>query len=247
MGFFRRKKKNIIACSALVVAAGQASRMAGVDKIMLPIEGIPTIIRTLQNVSACEHVQEIVVVTRSDLLVPVSEGIALYGIGKVTKLVVGGVDRMESVHLGLQEINEAAEYVAIHDGARPFASPALIGRTIEAAVQYKAAAPAVPLRDSIRQTDKRKNRVLERDNLRAMQTPQVFDADLIKAAIVKAQQEELVLTDDCGAVEHLGMPIHLVEGEVQNIKLTHREDIAMAAGIAMAHSGTLELWGEEDV
>ena len=246
MGFFRRKKKNVIACSALVVAAGQSSRMGGADKVMLPIDGIPAIIRTLQNVSACAHVQEIVVVTRSDLLVPISEEIAHYGVGKVTKLIVGGAERMESVHLGLQEISSAAEYVAIHDGARPFASPALFERTIEAAVQYKAAAPAVPLRDSVRQTDKRKNWVIERENLCAVQTPQVFDADLVRAAIVKAREEKLTLTDDCAAAEHLGMPVHLVEGEAQNIKLTHREDIAMAAGLAMAQSGALELGDEVD-
>ena len=247
MGLFRRKKKNTIACSALVVAAGRSSRMGCVDKIMLPIDGIPVIIRTLQAVSACEHVQEIVVVTRSDLLVPMSEEIQVYGVGKVTKLIVGGVERMESVHLGLQEISSEAEYVAIHDGARPFASPALIARTIEAAVQYKAVAPAVPMRDSIRQTEKGKNHVVERENLRAIQTPQVFDIDLVRAAIVKAQEEKLSLTDDCAAVEHLGMPIHLVEGEAQNMKLTHREDIAMATGLAMAQSGALALWGEEEL
>ena len=245
MGLFRRKKKYMIACSALVVAAGQSSRMGGADKIMLPVDGIPVIIRTLQAVSACEHVQEIVVVTRSDLLVPMSEEIQSYGVGRVTKLIVGGSDRMESVHLGLQEISSEAEYVAIHDGARPFASPALIARTIEAAVKYNAAVPAVPLRDSIRQTEKGKNHVVERENLRAVQTPQVFDVDLVRAAIVQAREEKLSFTDDCSAVEHLGMPIHLVEGEAQNIKLTHREDIAMAAGLAMAQSGALELWDEE--
>ena len=247
MGLFRRKKKNLIACSALVVAAGQSSRMGSVDKVMLPIEGIPVIIRTLQAVSACEHVQEIVVVTRPDLLVPMSEEIQAYGIDKVTKLIVGGADRTESVHLGLQEINADAEYVAIHDGARPFASPALIKRTIEAAVKYQAVAPAVPLRDAIRQSDRRKNWALERESLCAMQTPQVFDADLVRAAIVKVRQEGLALTDDCAAVEHLGMPIHLVEGEAQNIKLTQREDIAIATGLAMAQSGMLNLGDEEDI
>ena len=123
MGLFFKKRSGQREphCSAVIVAAGCASRMKGVDKIMAEIGGMPVIARTLSVFQNCDRIDEIVVVTREDLLVPVGEVCRQYGFDKVTRVVVGGADRSRSVQNGLNELGET-DYVAIHDGARPFVS-----------------------------------------------------------------------------------------------------------------------------
>lgn len=235
MGLFnRRSKPRPSHCSAIVVAAGQSSRMEGLDKILLPLDGIPVLVYCLRNLAACDNISELIVVTRQDLLVPISELVKEYGLSKVSKILVGGADRMESVWIGLQEVNEKAELIAIHDGARPFASMELIGEVVQAAAAYHAAAPSLVVRDSMRRVKHTSNEIVDREGLVAIQTPQVFDADLIRAAYVKARQDGAACTDDCSVAEYLGMKIHLTVGDPRNIKLTSQQDIPMLEGIAQA-------------
>lgn len=237
MSLFKKKERLEISCSAIVVAAGQSSRMGETEKILLPLDGMPCLVYSLNNLSACPYVREIVIVTRRDLLVPISELVKEYRLERVSKIVLGGASRMESVQNGLLEIDERVPYIAVHDGARPFASPALIARTIEAAQRHKAAAPALPVRDSLRRQTGSGTQSVEREGLFAVQTPQVFDADLLRAAIVKAMGEGQSYTDDCSAVEALGLAVYLTQGDVRNMKLTVPEDLAMMEGVAQS-------WGE---
>lgn len=214
-------------CGAVIVAAGSASRMGGIDKVMAPLGGEPMILRTVRAFEDCEAVKEIVIVTREDLMGPIAE--LCSGFTKIRSVVQGGSSRQESVKLGLLAFSKEVRLAAVHDGARPLVSGELIDKVIRAAHSYGAAAPAIPVKDTIK--------ILEggfiaatpdRSTLRAVQTPQVMDRDLLLGALEKAEQEGTALTDDCSAVEHIGMRVRLVEGEERNLKVTTPLDLKIA-------------------
>jgi len=214
-------------CGAVIVAAGNATRMGGVDKVLADLKGIPVIRRTARAFQECEAISEIVIVTRTDLLLQVKA--LCKDFDKVRAVIAGGADRAESVEAGLNALSEKVKLAAIHDGARPLISFDVIDRTVRAAHTYGAAAPAIPVKDTIKTTQG--GMVLntpDRSMLRAIQTPQVFDYDLLRAALQKAKDDKLAITDDCSAVEHLGMTIRLVEGDERNIKITTPLDLKVA-------------------
>ena len=224
----RQKKQREPCCSAVVVAAGSSTRM-GMDKLMLPLDDIPVIVHTLRAVQAAPSVGEIVLVAREDLLVPMSQLCQDYAISKVTKVVRGGDSRTQSVRLGTLEVSRDAQVIAIHDGARPFVSVEVIEQAVAQAMDTGAAAPAVPVKDTIKVAhDGLVESTPDRGSLFAVQTPQVFEASLIKAALQKALNDGAELTDDCAAVERLGMRVVLTRGDERNIKLTTPEDLAVA-------------------
>ena len=222
-----RKVLPLKRCGAVIVAAGSASRMGGIDKVMAPLRGEPVILRTVRAFQETDAIREIVIVTREDLIIPVSDLCA--GLDKVKAVVVGGGSRQESVWLGLNALSKGMELAAIQDGARPLVTPALIDRTVRAAHSYGAAAPAIPVKDTIKVE---KSGLIEstpdRSTLRAVQTPQVFDFDLLRGALQKARNDGAEVTDDCSAVERLGMRIRLVEGEERNLKVTTPLDLKIA-------------------
>lgn len=214
-------------CGAVIVAAGSASRMEGIDKVMAPLGGEPMILRTVRTFETCDAVKEIVIVTREDLIGPITELCA--GLTKVRAVVKGGSSRQASVKLGLLAFSKEVQLAAVHDGARPLVSAELIDKTVRAAHTYGAAAPAIPVKDTIK--------VFEggfiastpdRSTLRAVQTPQVIDRDLLLGALEKAEQDGTAVTDDCSAVEHIGMRVRLVEGEERNLKVTTPLDLKIA-------------------
>ena len=222
-----RKVLPLKRCGAVIVAAGSASRMGGIDKVMAPLGGEPVILRTVRAFQETDAIREIVIVTREDLIMPVSDLCA--GLDKVKAVVVGGGSRQESVWLGLNALSKGMELAAIQDGARPLVTPELIDRTVRAAHSYGAAAPAIPVKDTIKVE---KSGLIEstpdRSHLRAVQTPQVFDFDLLRGALQKARDDGAEVTDDCSAVERLGMKIRLVEGEERNLKVTTPLDLKIA-------------------
>lgn len=214
-------------CGAVIVAAGSASRMGGIDKVMAELRGEPMIRRTVRAFQSCDAVKEIVIVTREDLIRPITSLCA--GMDKVKAVVAGGKSRQESVWLGLNTLSKDVKLAAIHDGARPMISEAVIDRTIRAAHSYGAAAPAVPVKDTVKVV--KGGLVLatpNRANLQAVQTPQVFDFDLLRGALKKAQEENASLTDDCSAVERMEMSVKIVEGEEKNLKITTPMDLKIA-------------------
>ena len=230
--FGRKKKPSGPRCSAVVPAAGSATRMEGMDKILMNLGDYPVLVRTLRALTDCPYIQEIVVVTREDMIVPVSQLCKDFELDKVTHIVVGGATRTQSVLNGIRETDPEAELIAIHDGARPFVTQAVLEEVILKAAQCAAAAPAVPVTDTVkRATGGVVEATLDRDTLFAVQTPQVFEASLIKAALTKALEDGAALTDDCAAVERLGMTVCLTRGERENIKLTTPADLDLGLGI----------------
>ena len=222
-----RKALPLKYCGAVIVAAGTASRMGGIDKVMAPLDGEPMIVRTVRTFQTCEAVKEIVIVTREDLITKITSLCGKFD--KVTAVVVGGKDRAESVRNGLGMLSKKVKLVAVQDGARPLITDAVIDRTIRAAHTYGAAAPAIPVKDTIKVVAGGiVTATPDRNALKAIQTPQVFDFHLLKGALKKAYEEGAAITDDCSAVERLGMSVKIVEGDERNIKVTTPLDLKIA-------------------
>ena len=218
-------------CSAIVPAAGSASRM-GQNKMLLPLDGIPVLARTLLALDDAELVDEIVVATRSEDILTVGDLCKTYGVRKNVKIVCGGASRLEFVLQATLECRKDANFYAVHDGARPLADGDFIDNVIRRAYQTNAAAPAVPVKDTIKiAQDGVVQSTPNRATLFAVQTPQVFDASLLAAALQSARDEGAEITDDCSAVERLGKTVYLTDGSYENIKITTPEDIALATAI----------------
>ena len=185
------------------------------------------IARTVRQFQNCDAISEIVIVTREDLIVPITN--LCKNMDKVTAVVVGGKSRQESVNLGLNSLSKKVKLAAVHDGARPLITWQVIDRTVRAANTYGAAAPAIPVKDTIKVVEGYvvKN-TPDRDTLRAIQTPQVFDYDMLRGALKKAEADGAQVTDDCSAVERLGLTVKIVEGDERNIKVTTPMDLKIA-------------------
>ena len=174
-------------CSAVIVAAGSATRMGGIDKVMAELGGEPMIVRTVRAFQQCAAIREIVIVTREDLIRRIT-GLCV-GVDKVRAVIAGGDSRAASVRRGLNALSEETELAAVHDGARPLVTPELIDRVVRAADHYGAAIPVIPVKDTIKAAPK--GLVLatpDRSKLVAAQTPQIFDFDLLRGAMQKAEE-----------------------------------------------------------
>lgn len=225
---FRKQQTEKAGCSVVVLAAGSSSRM-GQDKIMLNVGDLPVVVHALRAFEPVAEVEEVVVVTREDLVPEIAGLCKVFNLQKVKKVVRGGATRAESARIGTMEVDPEARLIAIHDAARPFVSEEMIRTVILKAVETGAAAPAIPVKDTIKVAhDGLVEYTPDRATLYAVQTPQVFDADLIRAALQKAIDDQAEITDDCSAVERLGMKISLTAGEERNFKLTTPADIALA-------------------
>ena len=224
-------------CSAVVLAAGNSQRM-GRDKILAPIGGAPVIAHTLKALQGSDSIDEIVIVTKYESIQEIADICSGFGITKASRVVRGGKTRLESALIGVSNVSEKATLIAIHDGARPFVSEKLIERVVHAAKTHSAAAPAVTSSDTVRLLNS-KGAVAEtpdRDLVALVQTPQVFIAELIKAALTRAVDKNVRVTDDCSAVEAMGYKVTIVAGEADNIKLTTTKDLYAAEGILTERS-----------
>lgn len=229
----KAQKNNHPYCTAVVAAAGSSSRMGGTNKILLPLDGKPVLVHTLTALQRAELVDEIVVATREESLVEISRLCQEYGITKCKKVIRGGESRVHSVFLATLEASPETELLAVQDGARPLATAELIDRVIETASRCGAAAPAIPVKDTIKtvREDASVVETVDRSALRAVQTPQVFEADLLKAALQFALDQKNPITDDCSAVEALGKVVFLVDGDEENLKITTPVDMIFAEAI----------------
>jgi len=155
-----------------------------------------------------------------------------YGLTKLTKAVIGGATRTESALHGVSEADSRAKVIAIHDAARPLVTPEIVADAVHNAVIYLAAAPAVPVKDTIKVAkDGSISATPERSSLYAVQTPQVFHADIIKGALSKALADGIQYTDDCAAVEAMGVMPRLSLGSEENLKITTPADVLLARSI----------------
>lgn len=228
---FLKSKEKHPNCSVVVVAAGSSERM-GCDKLMLDLGKTPVLMHTLLTFQHSPRVDEIIVVTRNELIMKVAGMCRQYGISKAKKVVCGGKTRMESALCGVCEVKCGAEFIAIHDGARPLVTHELIEKTLDAAAKHKCAVPTLPITDTLKAVDGDYiTDTLDRNGYRLVQTPQIFDADIVKGALTYAVKKKLELTDDCAAVEKMGFKPFAVEGDPTNIKLTVPGDLKRAEKI----------------
>ena len=212
--------------SAVLVGGGASSRM-GRDKLSIEIGGRSVLRRSMEALDACEDVQEIILVTRPGSEEDRMRDAAAWGIRKLVRSVPGGQTRAESVMNGVRAASEATTHLCIHDAARPFATPELISRVIADAVRYGAAAPVIPMVDTVKQVDG-EGRICstpDRSKLYRVQTPQVFDAELYRKCAEGSRLSGAF--DDCQILESAGYTVYPTPGDQANIKITTPEDISM--------------------
>ncbi len=214
--------------SAVIVAAGKGTRMgAGVDKLWLEVAGRPVVAHTWQRFADASCVDEIILVVRDGMQGEFEKLAAKYHLKKPYRLVVGGVERQDSVWNGLEALSAKTEIVAIQDAARPCTSAELIAATIAAARETGAAVAAQAVTDTIKESADGKtiSRTLDRSKLWAVQTPQTFRVEVIRKAIAAARAKNLILTDDTAACDLIGQPVKLVVSAQPNPKVTRPEDL----------------------
>lgn len=218
--------------TTLILAAGGSSRrMGGTDKLFEPIAGgLSAAAFVLTAAQVCGCIDEIVVAARDENFPAFRELARRFGVTKLKGLVINGETRQQSVFGAAEAASPQTRFFAVHDAARPFASPELIDRICRDAYTYGAAIPAVPLKDTVKETaDGFVGHTLPRERLIAAQTPQVFDAELYRRAMRLAVQSGREFTDDCQLMEMIGARVFLSAGEERNLKLTTPCDLALAA------------------
>jgi 2-C-methyl-D-erythritol 4-phosphate cytidylyltransferase len=220
---------------AIILAGGTGKRMgSGTNKQFLLLGNKPVIVHTLQVFEECRAVDGIyLVVNRKDLPTVQEEIIGVYRFNKLLKLVVGGRLRQDSVRNGLEAVESPCDTVVIHDGARPFVTPAFIEKTILLMEMFDAVIPALPVKDTVKVVSKDGFvvKTLERDSLWHVQTPQTFKFDMIAKAYRDGMAKKLYGYDDATFLEHAGKQVKVIEGSPYNIKLTTPDDLVTARGI----------------
>lgn len=219
--------------TAIIVAAGKGKRFgAEKPKQFIEILGKPLLIHTLEKFENCAAVNEIIVVLSEAEISDFRKTVEKFNFNKIRKIVSGGETRAESVFNGLNSINdEAAEIVAVHDGARPLVSVEEITHTISKTQDTGAACLVAKVTDTIKKVkDGKIVKTINRQHLRRAQTPQCFRIELLKRAFSENVIDETI-TDECFLVEKLGVEISVVEGSAQNIKITTPEDLIFAESL----------------
>ena len=217
--------------SAVIVCAGNSSRMGGVNKQFLNIKGVPVVARSISAYQKSSLIDEIIIVTREEDKAEILNIVNKHALTKVKKLVCGGATRQQSVLNGVSACSDCTDFVAIHDGARPLVDANTIERTVKEAFSVGAAAAGVKVKDTVKTVDE--NGIIlntpDRSFLRFVQTPQVFSRRLYLDA-VKSAEKGVEYTDDCMLIEAYGHSVKIVDGSYKNIKITTPEDIITAEG-----------------
>jgi 2-C-methyl-D-erythritol 4-phosphate cytidylyltransferase len=215
--------------TAIIVAGGSSQRM-GFDKLLAPLGGRPVVAYSIAAFEQTESVTHIVLVGRAERLSDYEEIVRAEGFAKVFAVVPGGARRQDSVRLGLQQLNAATEFVAVHDAARPLVSPGLIERVFQLARTHGGAASATPVIDTLKRVDADHfvTEGVERVRLFAVQTPQIFERDLLEKAYRAVFDAAVEVTDEISAVERTGAKIALLPNEEPNFKITSPADLPLA-------------------
>ncbi len=225
-------KKNNNAISAIIVAAGNSTRMGGINKQFMPILGIPVIVRTLMAFEDSADISKIIVVTSQDSVLDIQLLCEKYMIGKVTDIVVGGANRHESVMNGIARLDQSDQKVLIHDGARPFVSSLAISEVVNALQNFDAALCVCKINDTVKQVgiDGLVEKTVDRSMLYAAQTPQGVDIEKYKKACLLIPDVNS-LTDDASVMEAAGYSVKAIVSSGKNIKITTPDDIAIAEAL----------------
>jgi len=217
--------------TAIIPAAGNSTRMGrNESKLFLMLGNMPVLAHTLRAFDNAQNVDEVIISAREEDILLIWDIISEFGIRKVSKIVNGGETRTASVLAALNEVADDMDFVAVHDGARPLVTPQLIDLAISESSSFDAVTLGVPVKDTIKRVGVNNIIVetLPRDELYHIQTPQVFRADIIRLAHIRAESMGIDTTDDCGLVEMLGIEVRVVQGDYRNIKITTVEDLAIA-------------------
>ncbi|MCM1022655.1 MAG: 2-C-methyl-D-erythritol 4-phosphate cytidylyltransferase [Prevotella sp.] len=220
---------NEITVSAIIACAGGSTRMNGVNKQLLELDGIPVAVRSMLAFQGIEQVTEIVVSAREQDVPLFGELAEKYGITKFKCAVKGGETRQQSVFAAFMETDKTTRYIAVHDGARPLVDPDCVRTCIRDASVFGGSVLGVPVKDTIKLADGGMiTDTLDRRKLFAIQTPQIFRRDIYVKGINFARDNELDFTDDCQLAEAVGAKINLTLSDYRNIKITTPEDMAVA-------------------
>ena len=225
--------------SAIIVAGGSSRRM-GFDKIFTLLHGKPVLYWSLAAFEQCASVDEILVVTREDHIADVQKLVRAEKLHKVRAVVAGGAERYLSVWNGLKAVqSEGSQFVAIHDGARPLVTPQLITDCIELASKHGSACCAAPVPDTVKRASYEQivTEDVERENLWAMQTPQVFSSALILQAYAALMARNEIVTDEVSAVQKLGKRVALLRNDDHNFKITFPRDLPFAEQVLDMRAG----------
>ncbi len=220
--------------SAIIAAAGSSRRMEGPDKLWTPLAGRITLARTIDVFEASPIIDNIILVLNAERIDDATTLCQQEGWRKIAGIVAGGILRQDSVRIGLDTLANIApqtQWVMIHDGARPLVTPDILEAGLQAAKSCHAAIAAVPVKDTIKQAQQGWiHSTLDRSQLWAIQTPQVFSFPLIHRAYHDQllQQE---FTDDAALLEHLGQRVAIFPGSYRNIKITTQEDLVIAEAL----------------
>ena len=219
--------------AAVILAAGDSKRMGTINKLFYRIGGIPVLAHTLIAYQKAPLIREIVVVAKPEDFSKIQELKQKYGISKLTNIVAGGETRQESAKNGVDKLSDDVKYVAIADGARCLTTPTQITKVCLSAYRQMAACAAHKVTDTVKRATIMHNttETIDRKDLWEMQTPQVFNTSLYKAAMIRAEENNHKATDDATLVEGLGYRVHLIECGIGNIKITTAEDIPFAEAI----------------
>lgn len=220
--------------TAIVLAAGRSTRMGGgLNKQFIELLGKPLVYYALAACEQCGTVEAVVVVRPPDCATQAEQMVREFGFKKVMAFGDGGVERQNSVWNGLEKCDPATEIVAVHDGARPLVTPALIESTIATARSLGTGIAATKVVDTIKEAnaDKTVIRTVDRTKLWAVQTPQTVRFRLLREAYAKVFEKNLVVTDEAAAVQLLGHRVDLVETPFLNLKITTPADLAIAEAL----------------
>lgn len=230
----------ILVVTVILPAAGQGRRMNNVtNKVFIPLLNRPVLLYSVLAFSACPEVDNLVIASARSEVAIVEKMLSNVPDIKPWKVVEGGSERQYSIDNALREIPDEAEVILVHDAARPLIRPQMVTKIIAEAREYKAVGLAVPVKDTIKKVDA-KNFVTEtpaRQSLWIMQTPQAFDAKILREAYRKAHMDGFLGTDDASLVERLGLRVKLLEGSYSNIKITTPEDIVLAEALMKKRYG----------
>ncbi|PYJ11822.1 MAG: 2-C-methyl-D-erythritol 4-phosphate cytidylyltransferase [Verrucomicrobia bacterium] len=221
--------------SAIVVAAGSSQRM-GFDKLFALLGNKPVVVHTLQAFEGADCVDEIILVGREDRLAELQELVRRAELKKVRHVVSGGLHRQDSVQAGMNLLASTARYVAVHDAARPLISGEKIRRVFAECRTHGAAALAEPITDTLKRADAKCFVCggVDRADLYAMQTPQIFSRDLLVKGYEAVAEKKLLITDEVSAVERLGAKVLLVPNDEFNPKITYSRDLLLAESFLRA-------------
>ena len=228
---------------AIIPAAGEGQRMGGtVAKQFLSLQGIPVLAHTLGVFDMSPDVDGVVLVVAPRQRQALKDSVlGPYPCRKLLGVVDGGSERQESVARGLETVPGDCELVVVHDGVRPLVRVDLLAAVLEAAKHHGAALAAIPAGDTVKRAREAVVvETLERETIWLAQTPQAFQANLLRLAYEKASRDKMLVTDDAALVESLGVPVHLVPGSPENIKVTTPTDLVVAEAIlAKREQGTV--------